>query len=88
MHVSEIAHQRTANVRDVLSIGQTVNVKVLNVEEGGKIKLSMKALIENPNPDGGDRSSEGGANRDGDSGYRRPHGGGGSRGGDHRKNRF
>ncbi len=85
MHVSEIAHQRTANVRDVLSIGQTVNVKVLNVEEGGKIKLSMKALTENPNPDGGDRSSEGGPNRDPDSRYTRPPGGG--RGGDHRRNR-
>jgi len=85
MHVSEIANQRTANVRDVLSIGQTVNVKVLNVEEGGKIKLSMKAITENPNPDGGDRSSEGGPNRDPDSRYTRPPGGG--RGGDHRRNR-
>ena len=84
MHVSEIAHQRTANVRDVLSIGQTINVKVLNVEDGGKIKLSMKALIENPNPDG-DRAPEGGANRDQDSRYQRPPGGG--RGGDHRRNR-
>jgi len=87
MHVSEIAHQRTASVRDVLSIGQTINVKVLNVEEGGKIKLSMKALIENPNPEGGSAAPEGGYNRDRDSRYKRPHGGGGG-GGDHRKNRY
>ena len=88
MHVSEIAHHRVSSVRDVLSIGQTVNVKVLNVEEGGKIKLSMKALIENPNPDGGSAAPEGGYNRDRDSRYKRPHGGGGGRGGDHRKNRY
>jgi polyribonucleotide nucleotidyltransferase len=64
MHVSEIAHYRVSSVRDVLKIGQTVNVKVLNVEEGGKIKLSMKALEENPNPGAEGQGQEGSRNHE------------------------
>ena len=69
MHVSEIANYRVRSVRDVLKLGQIINVKVLNVEADGKIKLSMKALEENPNPEapagqegkppeGGDRAGD------------------------------
>jgi len=46
MHISEIAHHRIKSVRDVLKMGQIVNVKVLNIDEDNKIKLSMKALEE------------------------------------------
>jgi len=52
MHISEIAHYRVKSVRDVLKLGQIVSVKVLNVEDDNKIKLSMKALIENSHPEG------------------------------------
>ena len=45
LHVSEIAHQRTENVSDVLREGQKVQVKVLNIQNG-RIRLSMKALIK------------------------------------------
>lgn len=46
LHVSEIAHHRVRNIRDVMKLGQTVRVKVLAVDEDNKIKLSKKALEE------------------------------------------
>jgi len=76
MHVSEIAHYRVSSVRDVLKIGQTVSVKVLNVEEGGKIKLSMKALEENPNPGAEAPHREGDRQRDREPRYKKPQGSG------------
>ncbi len=46
LHISEVAHHRIRNIRDVLKLGQTVEVKVLSVDEDNKIKLSRKALEE------------------------------------------
>ncbi|MFH7043878.1 polyribonucleotide nucleotidyltransferase [Paucibacter sp. JuS9] len=46
LHISQIAHQRVEKVTDFLSEGQIVKVKVLETDEKGRIKLSMKALIE------------------------------------------
>ncbi len=68
MHISEIANYRVKSVRDVLKIGQTVSVKVLNVEDDNKIKLSMKALEENPNPDGARPADESRQDNDRDRG--------------------
>ncbi len=48
LHISEIAHHRVRSVRDVLKIGQTIEVKVLKVDEDNKIRLSRKALEERP----------------------------------------
>ena len=50
VHISEIAHQRIGKVTDVLQEGQVVKVKVLDTDEKGRVKLSMKALIERPAP--------------------------------------
>jgi polyribonucleotide nucleotidyltransferase len=47
LHISEVAHQRIRNIRDVLKIGQTARVKVLAIDEDNKIKLSKKALEYN-----------------------------------------
>lgn len=47
LHISEIAHHRIRNTRDVLKIGQTVRVKVLSIDEDNKIRLSKKALEKN-----------------------------------------
>ncbi|MDA0976186.1 MAG: polyribonucleotide nucleotidyltransferase, partial [Proteobacteria bacterium] len=44
LHISEIAHERTENVSDVLSEGQEIDVKLIGFERG-KMKLSAKALI-------------------------------------------
>jgi len=46
LHISQIAHQRVEKVTDFLTEGQIVKVKVLETDEKGRIKLSMKALID------------------------------------------
>ena len=48
LHISQIAHQRVEKVTDFLSEGQIVKVKVLETDEKGRVKLSMKALMERP----------------------------------------
>ena len=45
LHVSEINHTHVDNVRDVLSVGDELDVKLLKVEHGGKLRLSRKALL-------------------------------------------
>ncbi len=46
LHISEIAHERIRNVTDVLNEGDEVDVKVLDVDRSGRIKLSRKVLLE------------------------------------------
>jgi polyribonucleotide nucleotidyltransferase len=51
LHISEIDHHRVARTEDVLNVGDLVMVKVIGVDRDGKIKLSRKALL--PEPEGG-----------------------------------
>lgn len=47
LHISEIAHERIKNVEDVLKVGDTVDVKVIDIsDETGKISLSRKAILK------------------------------------------
>ncbi len=46
VHISQISENRVQNVSDELSEGQTVKVKVLEVDKQGRIRLSMKAIAE------------------------------------------
>ena len=46
LHISQIAHQRVEKVTDFLKEGQIVTVKVLETDEKGRVKLSMKALLD------------------------------------------
>jgi polyribonucleotide nucleotidyltransferase len=46
LHISQIANERVANVSDKLKEGQVVKVKVLEADEKGRLRLSMKALLE------------------------------------------
>ena len=48
LHISQIAHERVASVTDHLKEGQVVRVKVLEVDDKGRMKLSMKALLDAP----------------------------------------
>ena len=48
LHISQIAHERVEKVSDYLQEGQVVRVKVLETDDKGRIKLSMKALLEHP----------------------------------------
>jgi polyribonucleotide nucleotidyltransferase len=52
LHISQIAHERVEKVTDYLSEGQIVKVKVLETDEKGRIKLSMKALLDRPSQSG------------------------------------
>ena len=46
LHISQIANERVENVSDYLSEGDMVRVKVLDVDQRGRIKLSMKELLD------------------------------------------
>ena len=46
LHISQIANQRVEKVTDFLKEGQIVRVKVLETDEKGRVKLSMKALLD------------------------------------------
>jgi polyribonucleotide nucleotidyltransferase len=48
VHISQIAHQRVNAVSDFLKEGQQVRVKVLEVDDRGRVRLSMKALLDAP----------------------------------------
>ncbi len=74
LHISEIAHERVANVLDYLKEGDEIEVKVIEVDKAGKVRLSRKALL--PPPAGGVPPQGGG----GGGGYR----GDRDRGGDRR----
>ena len=73
LHVSEIAWNKTEKVEDVLSVGDEVDVKLLEIDaKTGKMRLSMRALTEKPEgykePERrprGDRGDRGGERRGG-----------------------
>ena len=48
LHISQIAHERVERVSDYLKEGQIVKVKVMETDEKGRVKLSMKALLDRP----------------------------------------
>ncbi|HSN33104.1 MAG TPA: S1 RNA-binding domain-containing protein, partial [Ideonella sp.] len=50
LHISQIAHQRVEKVTDFLKEGQVVRVKVLETDDKGRVKLSMKALQDRDQP--------------------------------------
>ena len=57
VHISELDHTRVRSVTDVLHEGDMVKVKVLGIDDRGKIRLSRKALL--PVPEGGAESNGG-----------------------------
>jgi len=91
LHISEIEHFRVGDVEDVLSVGDEVDVQLIEVDDRtGKVRLSRKALL--PVPEGVNPSSSGGGDRGGRGGDRGGRGGdrggrGGDRGSDRRRRR-
>jgi polyribonucleotide nucleotidyltransferase len=47
-HISKLAHARVNQVEDVVKLGQTLKVKVIGIDERGRIDLSHKALLPRP----------------------------------------
>ncbi len=88
LHVSEIAHERVNVVTDYIKEGDEIEVKVVEVDKSGKIRLSRKVLL--PLPEGFvPRTPGSGGGGGGGGGDRGPRGGGdrGPRGGGDRGNR-
>ncbi len=48
LHISEIRHQRTEKTEDVVKKGDRVKVKLIDRDERGRLRLSMKALVPKP----------------------------------------
>ena len=48
LHISKIDHKRTNKVTDVVNVGDTVKVKVIEVDDRGRVNVSRKALIPKP----------------------------------------
>ena len=56
LHISQIAHERVEKVSDYLSEGQIIKVKVMETDEKGRIKLSMKVLLDRPAHNGNEHA--------------------------------
>ncbi len=54
LHISEISYERIEKVEDVLKIGDEIMVKVIGIDDQGKVKVSRKALL--PPREGGDQN--------------------------------
>ena len=89
LHVSEMRHERVDKPEDVVKKGDRVTVKLVDRDERGRLRLSMKALLPRPEgmPEETERpprseGGEGGGGRGGDRGGDRGgrSGGGGGRG--------
>jgi polyribonucleotide nucleotidyltransferase len=48
LHISEIEHRRLQTVDEVLKEGQVIDVKLIGLDDRGKMKLSRKVLLEKP----------------------------------------
>lgn len=56
VHISELDHYRVNRVEDIVRVGDTIKVKVIDIDEEGKIRLSRKAALTQIKKDGGGRS--------------------------------
>ncbi len=57
VHISELEHRRVERVEDVTSEGEMMRVKLIGIDNQGRVKLSRKALIEKPETgDGGQQN--------------------------------
>lgn len=70
LHISNISHERVNKVEDVLSVGDEVQVKIIEIDPQGKVSLSAKALLTPPPGSENKDSSENRGSRDRDRGKR------------------
>ena len=48
LHISKISHDRIEKVEDALKIGDTIKVKVMEIDDRGRVNVSAKALLPKP----------------------------------------
>jgi polyribonucleotide nucleotidyltransferase len=73
VHISELEYRRVEKVEDVVQEGETMRVKLIGIDNQGRVKLSRKALLEKPEgyvepeprEDRGDGERRGGRDRGG-----------------------
>jgi polyribonucleotide nucleotidyltransferase len=69
VHISELEYRRVEKVEDVLSEGDIVQVKLIGIDNQGRVKLSRRALLEKPEgwvePERTERPDRGGGRGDG-----------------------
>jgi len=58
VHISQIAHERVNSVSEHLSVGDEIEVKVLEIDRQGRIRLSRKVLLEQPEAPAGNDAEE------------------------------
>lgn len=58
LHISKIAHERVEKVEDVLKLGDTIKVKVTEIDDHGKINVSAKALLPKPKTNDDEKTAE------------------------------
>ena len=58
VHISELDNYRVNRVEDVVKIGDEIKVKVINIDEEGKVRLSRKALLSGSESGDGNRSGK------------------------------
>ncbi|HDS09474.1 MAG TPA: S1 RNA-binding domain-containing protein, partial [Firmicutes bacterium] len=56
VHISELEYGRTERVEDIVKMGEKVNIKIIDIDQMGRVKASRKALL--PKPEGSDFQKE------------------------------
>jgi len=56
VHISELARERVGKVTDVVQVGDMVKVKLIGIDDRGKIKLSMRAVDQQTGQDISDKA--------------------------------
>jgi polyribonucleotide nucleotidyltransferase len=51
VHISELAPRRVNKTTDIVNVGDMVKVKLIGIDDRGKVKLSMKAVDQNTGKD-------------------------------------
>ena len=52
VHISEVANSFVSDIKEFIKEGDTVRVKVISIDDAGRINLSIKRAAENPAPRG------------------------------------
>jgi polyribonucleotide nucleotidyltransferase len=49
-HISKLAHERVQKTEDVVKLGDIISVKVIGIDDKGRVDLSRKAVLPRPKP--------------------------------------
>lgn len=58
LHVSKMAHERVEKPEDIVKLGDIVKVKVIEIDDKGRVNVSRKALIEKPKAEKAEAKAE------------------------------